>query len=47
MLGGLELAGELIAEMDFFRAGRHDSSLRHFVEQVRKRFLSLKICRIV
>jgi hypothetical protein len=38
-LGGLEFAQELIAEMNYFKAGKSDSSLKHFVDEVRSRFL--------
>jgi hypothetical protein len=36
-LGGLEFARELAEAMNFFKAGKADSSLKHFVEEVRNR----------
>jgi hypothetical protein len=34
-LGGIEFAAELVAAMDIYRAGRHDRSLRAFVDDFR------------
>ena len=40
-LGGIEFARELAEAMDFFRAGKSDSSLKHFLEGVVARFKPL------
>lgn len=34
-LGGAEFAREIVAEMDWFRAGKNEPSLKHFLEEVR------------
>lgn len=34
-LGGAEFAREIVEAMDFYRAGRNESSLRHFVRSLR------------
>ena len=31
-LGGIEFASEIVAAMDLFRAGKTESSLKHFLE---------------
>lgn len=36
-LGGIEFASELVAAMDIYRAGRHDHSLRAFVDDFRRK----------
>jgi len=36
-LGGIEFAAELVAAMDFYRAGKNEPSLRHFIEAVSQR----------
>jgi hypothetical protein len=33
LLGGIEFARELAEAMDFYRAGKEDSSLKHFLEE--------------
>ncbi len=35
MVGGAEFAEEIVAEMDFYRAGKNEPSLRHFLETTR------------
>ncbi len=40
-LGGLEFARELVEAMDFYRAGKADSSLKHFIEEARNRLQTL------
>lgn len=37
ILGGIEFGSELIANMDFFRAGRSDRSLKSFVDDLRSK----------
>jgi hypothetical protein len=37
-LGGIEFARELAEGMDFFRAGKGDSSLKHFLDETLARF---------
>lgn len=39
-LGGLEFARELAEALDYFRAGKADASLKHFLEEVGARFKS-------
>jgi hypothetical protein len=34
-LGGAEFAAEIVAEMDFFRAGKNEPSLKHFIDELR------------
>jgi hypothetical protein len=34
-LGGAEFATEIVAEMDFFRAGKNEPSFKHFVDELR------------
>ncbi len=34
-LGGAEFAREIVEEMDFFRAGKNEPSLKHFLDQAR------------
>lgn len=34
LLGGIEFAGEIVAAMDFYRAGRRERSLKHFIDEV-------------
>ena len=36
-LGGIEFAAELVDAMNLYRAGRSDSSLRAFVDDLRRR----------
>lgn len=36
-LGGVEFAKELVDSMDFFRAGKSESSLKHFLDEAGKR----------
>jgi len=36
-LGGIEFAFDIVAQMDFYRAGKSHHSLRHVVDQTRKR----------
>ena len=36
-LGGIEFARELVEAMDFFRAGKSDQPLKHFLEETRMR----------
>ncbi len=38
MLGGIEFATELVEQMDLYRAGRTERSLKAFVEDLRSRF---------
>ena len=40
-LGGIEFAAELVKAMDLYRAGKNDSSLKAFVDDLRRRFRSL------
>ena len=40
-LGGIEFAEELAKAMDFYRAGKTDRSLKHFLEDTAARFKSL------
>jgi len=40
-LGGIEFARELAEAMDYYRAGKADSSLKHFLEEVTARLKSL------
>ena len=35
--GGIEFARELVAELDYYRAGKADQSLKHFLEELRAR----------
>ncbi len=35
MVGGAEFAEEIVTEMDFYRAGKNEPSLRHFIDQAR------------
>lgn len=35
LLGGAEFAAEIVEQMDFFRAGRNEVSLKHFIDDVR------------
>ena len=35
-LGGIEFALDLVEAMDFFRAGKNEPSLRHFIDDVRQ-----------
>lgn len=37
-LGGIEFAREIVEAMDFFRAGRVDRSLKHFLDEIISRF---------
>jgi hypothetical protein len=39
-LGGLEFADELASAMDFYRAGKADNSLKHFLEEAAARLKS-------
>ncbi|MGC9319310.1 MAG: hypothetical protein ACP5KN_14855 [Armatimonadota bacterium] len=41
MLGPLEFAPDIAHGMDFFRAGKSESSLKHFVDDLRKRIRRL------
>ena len=36
-LGGIEFAAELVRAMDLYRAGRHDHSLRAFIDDLRRK----------
>ena len=40
-LGGIEFATELVDAMDLYRAGKHDSSLRTFVDDLRAKLRGL------
>jgi hypothetical protein len=40
LLGGIEFARELVEAMDFYRAGKEDNSLKHFLDEVAFRFKS-------
>ena len=46
-LGGIEFATELVDAMDLYRAGKDDSSLRTFVDDLRAKFRSLARSRKV
>lgn len=37
-LGGMEIAGDLVDEMDLYRAGKNDSSLGAFVDELRTKY---------
>lgn len=37
-LGGIEFAREIVEKMDFFRAGKTDRSLKHFLDAVIEKF---------
>lgn len=37
-LGGIEFARELVDALDYFRAGKADNSLKHFLEELRGQF---------
>jgi hypothetical protein len=37
-LGGIEFADELAGQMDYFRAGKTDPAIKHFVEDLRAKF---------
>jgi hypothetical protein len=39
-LGGIEFARELVDGMSYYRAGRADSSLKHFIEKLSAWFKS-------
>ena len=41
-LDGIEFAAELVEAMNLYRAGRHDSSLRAFVDELRSRFRGMQ-----
>jgi hypothetical protein len=41
-LGGIEFARELVYALDYFRAGKADNSLKHFLEEIRGRFKTVK-----
>gem|GEM_PF-191020 len=38
LLGGAEFGPQIVEEMDFYRAGQNDSSLKHFIEELRVAF---------
>jgi len=38
-LGGIEFARELVDALDYFRAGKTDSSLKHFLEELHTRLV--------
>ncbi len=40
-LGGIEFASELVAEMDFYRAGKNDASFKAFLDDLRNGLKSL------
>jgi hypothetical protein len=42
-LGGIEFARELVDALDYYRAGRADNSLKHFLEDIRGRFKTGKL----
>ena len=44
-LGGIEFAVELVDEMNLYRAGRSDSSLKSFVDDLRGRFREARASR--
>lgn len=44
-LGGIEFAREIVETMDLYRAGKSESSLRHFVEDAKALFRRIKILR--
>lgn len=37
-LGGLEFAGELVQQADWFRAGKTDTAFKHFLDDLRSKF---------
>jgi hypothetical protein len=37
-LGGIEFAREIVDALNYFKAGKADSSLRHFLDEIRGRF---------
>jgi len=39
-LGGIEFARELVDAMNFYRAAKADSSLKHFLDEATARFKS-------
>ncbi len=41
-LGGVEFASELVAEMDFYRAGKNDASFKAFLDDLRSGLRSLR-----
>ncbi len=41
LLGGIEFAEEIVAAMDFFRAGKAERSLKDFLDQARARLKAL------
>lgn len=40
-LGGIEFARELVEALDYYRAGKADSSLKHFIDEARAAIKSL------
>ncbi len=40
-LGGIEFAREIVEAMDYYRAGKADNSLKHFLDEITARFKSL------
>lgn len=44
ILGGIEFGPELVAKMDFYRAGRTDRSLKSFVEDLRGKLRNCSLC---
>jgi hypothetical protein len=40
-LGGIEFADELIANMDLYRAGQNDSSLKNFIDELRAKLKNI------
>jgi hypothetical protein len=41
MLGGIEFAPEIVEALDYYRAGKADTSFKHFLEEIRARIQSL------
>jgi hypothetical protein len=39
--GGIEIARDLVVALSYYRAGKADSSLKHFLEPARARIQSL------
>ena len=44
-LGGVEFAGELVAAMDLFRAGKNDRSFKAFIDDLRRELRKLRNAR--
>ena len=41
-LGGIEFARELVEALDYFRAGKADTSFKHFLDELRARLRQLE-----